>query len=194
MKPKTLLWRIFRRLLSLGLVAVVVFFLVDRGSVWLGKYLYPQSYKEQVTKYAEEYGVDQNLIFAFIKCESNFNPDANSDAGAKGLMQLTDDTFLWISQKIYSNPLDASLIYDPETNIRCGVWYISYLQQQFSGEREVIAAYNAGPAKVKEWLSDSRYSADGVTLSETPFRETENHIKKVQKAKSRYIKLYKEPR
>ena len=185
--------RFFRRILRFFcLIAVVVLVLLaaDRGLVLLGEYLYPKKYSAQVEKYAEEYGVDKYLVYAVIKCESNFNPDAQSDAGALGLMQLTEETFLWAGEQVYGAPIDAALIIDPETNIRCGVWYISYLQKRFSGEEEVVAAYNAGPSHVKEWLQDSRYSENGETLTALPFKETENHVKKVQKARNRYIKLY----
>ena len=185
--------RVFRpalRFFCLIAAIVLVLLAADRGLLLLGEYLYPKKYSAQVEKYAEEYGVDKYLVYAIIKCESNFNPNAQSDVGALGLMQLTEETFLWAGEQVYSAPIDAALITEPETNIRCGVWYISYLQKHFSGEKEVIAAYNAGPTKVNNWLKDSRYSENGKTLTALPFKETENHIKKVQKARQRYIKLY----
>jgi len=190
MKPKSLLKRLFRRFFGIVLTVVLVLFGADYGLGKLGQYLYPKTYGEFVEAYAAEYGVDTDFCYSMIKCESNFKPDAVSSAGAKGLMQMTPDTFAWVCGKLYGYEVDGELLFDPETNIKCGIWYLSYLQQEFAGEREVIAAYNAGPSHVKEWLSDSRYSHDGKTLSSLPFKETENHIKKVQSAKNIYKKLY----
>ena len=190
MKPKSILKRLFRRFFGVVLTVVLLLFGLDYGIRELGQNLYPKDYGEFVENYSAAYGVDPDFAYSLIKCESNFKPEAVSKAGAKGLMQMTPDTFSWVCQKIYGHEVDEELLFDPETNIKCGIWYISYLQTEFATEREVIAAYNAGPAHVKEWLSDSRYSTDGKTLSALPYKETENHIKKVQRAKTIYKKLY----
>lgn len=192
MKAKSFARRLFRRFFGIVLAVVVVLFAADYGLGKLGLYLYPKDYEEYVEKYSVEYGVDSDFSFAMIKCESNFDPEAVSSAGAKGLMQMTPDTFRWVCGKLYGTEVDEELLFDPETNIKCGIWYLSYLKTQFSGEQEVIAAYNAGPSHVKEWLADSRYSTDGVTLTNLPFGETENHVKKVLKAQEIYRKLYEE--
>ncbi len=192
MKPKSFAKRLFRRFFGVVLTVVVLLFAADYGLERLGLYLYPKDYKEYVERYSAEYGVDTDFCFAMIKCESNFNPEAVSSAGAKGLMQMTPDTFRWVCGRLYGAEVDEELLFDPETNIKCGIYYLSYLQGEFSGEREVIAAYNAGPSHVKEWLADSRYSTDGVTLEDLPFKETENHVKKVLKAREIYIKLYEQ--
>ena len=190
MKAKSFARRLFRRLFGTVLAVVLALFAADYGIEKLGMYLYPKDYAEYVENYSSEYGVDSDFSFAIIKCESNFNTNAVSSAGAKGLMQLTPDTFRWVAGKLYGTEIDEELLFDPETNIKCGIWYISYLKTRFSGEEEIIAAYNAGPAHVKEWLADSRYSADGKTLQTLPFKETERHVKKVLNARDIYKKLY----
>ena len=186
----TLSGRIFRKLAALILVIVALLLLGDKLFAYIGKQIYPTKYSEYIEKYSKDYGVDIAFCYAMVKCESNFDPSAESAAGARGLMQLTDDTYNWLCSKIYGKELSDDLLCDPETNLRCGIYYLSYLTEQFGTRDEVIAAYNAGPAKVKEWLSDSEYSADGKTLLKTPYSETENHIKKVITAEERYNKLY----
>lgn len=185
---------IARRFLKRTLAIVAAFSILILGADKLinytAKMLYPNDYSVEVQKYCNAYGVNESLVFAVIKCESNFKPDAKSSAGAMGLMQLTPDTFNWVCKNIYDFEVDESLITDTATNIKCGVWLLSYLQKELSGEPEVIAAYNAGVNKVKDWLSEPMYSADGITLSSVPYKETENHIKKVLKAKEIYQKLY----
>ncbi len=190
MKAKSFARRLFRRFFGTVLAVVVVLFAADYGIEKLGLYLYPKDYEEYVEKYSNEYGVDSDFCFALIKCESNFNPQAVSSAEAKGLMQMTPDTYRWVCGKLYGTDIDEELLFDPETNIKCGIWYISYLKTQFSGEKEVIAAYNAGPSHVREWLADTRYSTDGKTLETLPFKETERHVEKVLKARDIYKKLY----
>ena len=190
MRSKNIFKRIFRRFFGVALSVVVLLLAADHGLKELGQYLYPKDYSRFVQKYSTEYGVDTDFCYAVIKCESNFKPEAISSAGARGLMQMTPDTFAWVTNKLYGYEVDEALLCDPETNIKCGIWYLAYLQGEFSTQREVIAAYNAGPNHVKEWLSDSRYSQDGETLVALPFKETENHIKKVQNAQTIYKKLY----
>jgi len=150
------------------------------------KLSHPLKYYETVMKYSKEFEVSPELVFAVIKCESGFNDRAVSKAGAKGLMQITDSTATWIALKLGEKDYD---IWNADTNIRFGVWLLSYNLKDF-GKNEAIAAYNAGRERVKEWLSDKALSKDGVTLDAIPYPETENYVKKVQKSADNYKKLY----
>ena len=190
MRAKSIIKRLLRRSMASVIIIVLLLLGGDYGLKKIATYLYPQKYSEYIEKYSSEYSVDKNLCYAIIKCESNFKPDAVSSADAMGLMQMTEDTFSFITSKLYDYEVDKSYIYDPETNIKCGVWYISYLKEKFYSEKEVIAAYNAGPNKVLSWLEDTEFSSDGKTLDSLPYTETENHIKRVLKAKNIYEKLY----
>ena len=190
MAAKRILKRRAFRALAFILGLVILLLCADRLVEYIGKYLYPKAFGAYVEKYCKEYNVNENFCFAMIKCESNFKKDAESSAGAVGLMQLTEDTFQWTCNRIYGEVQDASLRYDPATNIRCGVYYLSWLKQKFTFDAEVVAAYNAGPYKVEEWHKNPDYSDDGKTLKKTPYPETENHIKKVLRAEEIYKKLY----
>lgn len=70
--------------------------------------VYPMKYAAFVNRAAEEYEFAPSLLFALIYTESGFDPDAVSSADAKGLMQLTDDTFEWAQQRAGVNPLMPS--------------------------------------------------------------------------------------
>ena len=63
------------------------------------KIIYPKTYKEIVSVYAEKYNVDENLIFAVIKAESNFKDDAVSHRNAVGLMQIMEETAVDVAKK-----------------------------------------------------------------------------------------------
>lgn len=151
--------------------------------------MYPLGYTVLVERYAAEHNVPPAIVYAVIRTESSFNPDARSHADAKGLMQLTDDTSDWVAllSGEESNPAG---IYDPEQNIRRGVYLLAYLYREFGCWETVYAAYNAGMSRVKGWLADPAYSRDGVTLDEIPIDETRRYVAKVSQAAERYRELY----
>ncbi len=89
--------------------------------------LYKTDYRQYVEKYAEKYGVEKELLYAVIKVESKFNPNAISKSKAKGLMQLMDSTAKEIAQKKNNIELTDENILDPEINIEIGTIYLSQL-------------------------------------------------------------------
>lgn len=149
----------------------------------------PEEYKDFVYKYSEEYAVPKELILAVIKTESKFKSDAVSGAGAIGLMQVTPETFLWLSKKTEDRYEDTNLLYNPEINIKYGVYYLSWLYSRYGSWETALAAYNAGHGKVDEWL-DNPENAKGGVLTNIPYKETREYVEKVMKAKDIYKKLY----
>ena len=154
------------------------------------KDLYDIEYSEYVQKYSEEYGVDCDIIYAVIKCESNFNPNAKSSAGAMGLMQMMPSTFKDVQSRL-GEELEDDALYDPETSIKYGTYYLKHLYDAFGDWDLVFAAYNAGRGNVSKWLKNEKYSTDGK-LVKIPFPETERYVKKVKAAREEYIKLLTE--
>lgn len=177
----------------LALLAAAILFgvLYDIIAGVTEKRMYPREYSEFVEKYSAEFGVPETVIYAVIKTESDFDANAVSPASppALGLMQLTEETYEWVASKLKESP-SAFDIYDPSTNIRYGVWYLSYLYGRFENWDTAFAAYNAGPGNVSKWLDNSEYSTDGETLSYIPFKETRNYVQKVNKAIEIYDRLY----
>ena len=148
-------------------------------------------YSDEVKAASEKYGVDEALIYAVIKTESNFNPDATSSAGAVGLMQLMPDTFTWM-QTMYKDENDYTFedLYDPALNIDYGTETLSVLLDMYEDEETAICAYNGGLGNVNSWLEDENYSVDGKTLKKVPFAETDNYRRTVERNKSIYNYLY----
>ncbi len=151
---------------------------------------YPLEYSELVAAASAEFSVPEDLIFAVIKCESNFDANARSNAGAVGLMQLMPATFDEVASRLKESP-ETDRINTPEYSIRYGSFYLSYLIRYFGDESTAVAAYNAGMGNVKSWLADSRYSSDGKTLDSIPYKETKNYVEKVTKAREQYKKILK---
>ncbi len=179
-----------KRLLS---VIMVIALLTAGGYFGLNtvtKYFYPKDYSVFVEQYCNEYGIDTNLAYAVIHTESGFDSNAESYLGACGLMQIMPETFEWLKSKDKSRSDCNGDIFDPETNIRYGVYFLSLLMEEFGNERLTIAAYHAGMWRVNQWLNDSGISPDGKTLSNIPYSDTEYYIKKVELAKKMYETLY----
>lgn len=147
-------------------------------------------YKNSIDKYCKDYNVDKYLVYAMIKQESNFNNEAVSSAKARGLMQITEDTFNWLKPMLEENSTTFDDLFDPDTNIRYGVFFLSILQKNFSEQNTVVAAYNAGMNITKEWLQDSNYSNDGSTLHTIPYKETANYVIVVDSNYKKYLNLY----
>lgn len=148
---------------------------------------YPLKYKEFAIKYAIDYDLEPELVFAVIKTESDFNEKAESGKHAKGLMQITEETGAYVAAKLGKKTYD---LLDAETNIAFGCYYLRYLFDGFYSERETLAAYNAGEGNVRKWLQNPEYSDDGKTLKSVPFKETEAYIKKIYKNFGKYKKIY----
>ncbi len=152
---------------------------------------YPLKYQNEVNAASQSYGVDKSLIYAVIRTESGFDPEADSRVGASGLMQLMPTTFEWL-QTYYDGEItmDADKLLDPGINIDYGTKFLKFLLERYESEQAAIAAYNAGFGAVDGWLSDSRYSSDGVNLDTIPYDETSNYVVKVENAREKYRELY----
>lgn len=162
------------------------------SSCSIDKAQYQLEYSDLVNKYSKEYNVSDELIFAVIKTESNFNPDAESGVGAIGLMQIMPYTFEWL-QTYYDGEvtMNTDCLYDPETSIKYGTRFLAFLLDRYQNcEETAVAAYNAGFGAVDEWLMDESCSSDGITLDNIPYSETRYYVAKVENAKDNYKDVY----
>ena len=152
---------------------------------------YPKKYGEYIEKYALEYNVPEYVIYAVISAESDFDPELKSEDGALGLMQTTPDVFNFLtSDEGLAEDIDFNSLTDPETSIRLGAYYLRYLFNEFKYWNAAFAAYDAGEARVKEWLESTKYSKDGETLKKIPLAKTKAYVKKVERAASYYQNKY----
>ena len=153
----------------------------------------PAEYESFVKEYSKKYRVPENLIYAVIKTESKFDSSAESSVGALGLMQMMPDTFSWLTTDRLGDRFSVGMLYDPETNIKYGVYYLSWLYDKYADWDTALAAYNAGPGNIDKWLEDpSVTDMESGKLINIPFKETREYVKKVNKALVKYERLYNE--
>ena len=159
--------------------ALLLAFLLDAGVTFIEKKVHPVEYKEIIEKYASEYNIPEYIVLAVINTESGFDPEAVSNAGAMGLMQMMPDTFTWLtSAEHLGENLDSTALYEPEVSIRYGCYYLRYLFRKFYNWDTVFAAYNGGEGNVAKWLADPEYSDGKGNLTHIPFKETRKYVKK----------------
>lgn len=180
-------------LLVLLLAAILVMLLI---TPWLirkiEKYSYPLGYQETVEQYAAEYQMDPFVIYSVIRTESGFDENAQSDAGARGLMQITEETFAWIKLKIApQEDLTFDDLWDPQVNIRFGSYYLDCCLERYGNDlATACAAYHSGWGTVDQLLAQEEYAASEATLAEFPYPQMARYVEKVGRAYDRYQQLY----
>ena len=148
-------------------------------------------YREQIVREAQQYGLRPAFVAAIILNESSYDPSAVSSVGARGLMQLLPDTGRWVAGKLGIRDYTDDLLFDAETNLRLGVWYLDFLSDRYGGDPVLVAcASHAGHGNVDTWLT--RYSRDGRTLSldEIPMENTRSYARKVVDSYAIYLENY----
>lgn len=156
--------------------------------------LYPKTYQEVVSLYEEKYHVEENLIFAVIKAESNFDKDAVSNRNAIGLMQLMEETAKDVAKKNQIEIKDKNVkeqLHDVNKNIEIGTCYLSILIEKYQNKEVALAAYNAGIGTVDGWIEKGIILKDGTDIEKVPYKETNNYVRKILRDYKIYEDLYK---
>lgn len=160
-------------------VGIMLFYVIKIQDMLL-EFFYQKEYNEYVEKYSDEYMVDENLIYAIIKNESKFNPNAISSSKAKGLMQIMDSTVEDVVNGIEELEYVLIDVFDPETNIHLGINYMSKLLKKYNNITSLaVAAYNAGFGNVDKWIEQGIIKKDGSNIENIPFKETNLYVRKV---------------
>lgn len=158
----------------------------------LWRLAYPQGFWPNITSSAKKYGLDPYFVAAIIREESQFRPDAVSPAGARGVMQVMPSTGEWIARNTGISGFERSRLFEAETNISLGAWYLAHLMKKFNGSLTLVSAsYNAGPEPVMAWSARPGGTADPAVFVEMiPYAETRGYVKKVLRNYAEYRRLY----
>lgn len=157
-----------------------------------GRLLYPRRYQEEVERWAAEYSLDPLLVYSFIRTESGFDPTAQSSVGARGLMQMTEETFDWLRGKAAAaEELTFDSLYEPDVSIRFGCYYLRLCLDRYGGDVDTAAAaYHSGWGTVDALLRKLEHSADGVTLQGFPYTQMNHYVHKISDCYAAYLRLY----
>ena len=154
--------------------------------------LYPRKYTALVEQYSVEYDLDPLLVYSFIRTESGFDPGATSSVGARGLMQMTEETFIWIRSRLGAGEeVSFDDLYDPAVSIRFGCYYLHLCMERYSGDvSTAAAAYHSGWGTVDALLQKEEHSADGITLQGFPYNQMHHYVDKITACYAMYTRLY----
>lgn len=152
---------------------------------------HPVNYREEIEFYSKEYHLSPTLVASVINVESSYKTRAKSQKNALGLMQIKLDTANYLNDYYkQGEAVTEEFLFDEKNNIKYGCLYLKYLIDKFEDENTALSAYNAGETRVRAWLKDEELSFDGKTLSNIPYDETRNYVKKVQNNKRFYSKVF----
>ena len=175
--------------LVLALVGLGTAVLMDRLAERTGM-VYPMEYTELIRSRAAAEGLEPAYVAAVILAESSYDPQAVSSVNAQGLMQIMPETGAWIAGKFDETYVEGCL-FDPETNIRYGCWYLGYLLRRYDGDKRCsTAAYHSGQGTVDGWLKDPEYSTDGRTLNIIGGPRANTYVGRVLEYYEKYTQLY----
>lgn len=163
-----------RRTLNIVLLlclAILLALATDAAMSLVEHAVYPREFKELIHTYAAEYHIPPSLVFALIKCESDFSSNHVSSDGRIGLMQLSKEDFTRLSETVSGEKVNEGLLYDPETNIKYGTYYLYSLRTQYEDWNAVLSVFLGDTATGKDVTTSAR-------------------VEKILKTQSKYQKLY----
>ena len=180
--------RIVALLVAFGALVAVIGTLMPTVDKAVKEVTLPLRHEDIIRQQSADKGVDASLIAAVIYAESRFDANAESSAGALGLMQITPDTAREIARKSGGVAFEQGDLATPQINISYGSYYLKWLLENYGGnETLAVAAYNAGTGNVDKWIARD----PGMKPSEIPFPETRAYVDRVFKARQSYRTEYR---
>ena len=151
---------------------------------------FPVLERETLISSSKENDLDPVLVAALIRQESNFNPQATSPAGARGLMQLMPAVGKTVADSKGIAPWDPAMLYEPATNIKLGTAHLKGLAHKYTEVVKVLAAYNAGESRVEKWSTKTGAGDPEVFTERIPFVETRDYVRAIMRNRAYYKALY----
>ena len=137
---------------------------------------FPLAFEKEITHSASNYKINPAWAFAIARRESSFMADANSPAGAKGLMQVMPAT----AKQLHKRKVTNKHLMNANENIKLGTKYLKRLLDRHDGNQVLAtAAYNAGPYRVKSWLKGLKSMPADIWIETIPYKETREYVKSV---------------
>ena len=172
--------------------AVPSYFALDMNSLprpyW--ETLFPRPFWEDLKRWSAANELDPYLVASLIRQESEFNPTAVSHANAWGLMQVVPATGSKLAHELRIGHFSSDQLLVPGTNLQLGTRYFRSLVDKFGAVEYALAAYNAGPDRVHDWLSSGRFRDPAEFVESIPFTETREYVQAILRNANVYKRLY----
>ncbi len=190
--------RTVRRRRRTALAVIVAGVLIGAGlALWFGpgedafrEITLPLRHEDIIRQQARDKDLDPALIAAVIYQESKFR-DQTSEAGARGLMQITPATAEFIAKRSGGTRFSQADLATPQVNIAYGSYYLRYLLDRYDGNTELaLAAYNAGETNVDRWVRDAGGPGEFDRTDDIPFPETRHYVENVFDLRGDYRRHY----
>ncbi len=157
--------------------------------VW--RLLYPLAYASLIDEFERQVGIDKFFVLSIMRTESHYNPEAQSGAGAQGLMQIMPATAVRIARLLGDSNFSLPDLKEPRVSIAYGAYYLQKLVRYYGGNYGVAAAaYNAGPIAVNNWIEACRGCDLPEFVESIPYRETRRYVKSIIKNLVTYKAIY----
>ncbi len=157
--------------------------------------LFPQPYRNEISRFSAERNVDPLLVLAIMRQESKFKRFARSQTFARGLMQLIPQTAFRVASSLGMHDFSPDQLYTPEVNINLGTKYIQDMKDEFGDAVEILAAgYNGGESNLRRWLACTSTDEEIDFFSNIDMKETKKYVMIVKTNYELYRRLYGEVR
>ena len=164
----------------------------EETPIYIQRLLFPVYFAEVIFPEAEKYGLDPALLVAIMRQESLFERSAESVAGARGLMQVMPATGEYIAERADFDGYDPDQLWLPYLSVKYGAWYINQQLGIFDDNQfAALAAYNAGPGNVLEWIEVS--DDLDIFVESIPFWESRTYIRNIYINLAAYRRIYGPP-
>ncbi|MCL4301104.1 MAG: transglycosylase SLT domain-containing protein [Anaerolineae bacterium] len=165
----------------------------ENTPIFIQRLFYPILFDDLIFIEAEQHEVDPALLLAIMRQESLFEASAESIAGARGLMQVMPATGDYVAERSdFEREYHPDQLWLPYISVKFGAWYISQQLGMFDGNQfAALAAYNAGPGNVLEWIKTSN-DLD-IFVERIPYRESRVYIRNIYVNLAAYRRLYGPP-
>lgn len=150
---------------------------------------YPAPFRDSLQEKIQENNLEEAWVYGLMRQESRFVVQAKSNVGAAGLMQVMPATARWIAQKLGMKDYRKTLIGQLDTNLKLGTYYMKNVLTSLGSPVLASAAYNAGPARARQWMADKPLEG-AIYIESIPFDETRDYVKKVMSNTVYYAKLF----
>jgi soluble lytic murein transglycosylase len=175
---RRLLWALLLMLLGMGLVD------------WWYQQHKEHRYDSEILRVSQQYRIDPALVKAVVWRESKFNPRVRGRVGEIGLMQIRPGAAQEWAQTVARQRTFSGNLFEPETNLEVGAWYLSKLLKRYGRTNlpaaYALADYNAGRANVLRWIGGAAQTNSAAFVAHITFPGTQEYVRSILRQEERY--------